>query len=273
MSERDTLDDSQYRDKYVAFLDILGFSSLTEKADQHPSWRAWLRDCINNLNQSLPADNTASGFRFVQFSDSVVLSVDRTPQGLITILQSVKLLYCNMLNRQVLLRGGVAAGNFHHDDRLMFGPALIRAYNFEKSGAPPHVGLDPAVLEDLKPSLIGPDLNYLITYDPWDMSPMLDVLLDFRLYDAVPRPGSVFLDKSAFWLAHRIEMNASDMASPPSARSKWRWLQHYWNQAVSAQNILQESSPLRDWDADWKALQTRLGHVEAQQNAMIDEAG
>lgn len=253
-----TADDSGYKDRYVAFLDILGFSQLTEKADQHPNWRAWLRDCITALKSTLPAKADHAGFRFVQFSDSIVISADRTPDGLRTVLTAVQMLYRNMLSRGILLRGGIAAGNFHHDDHLMFGPALIRAYAFEQNGAPPHVALHSAVIEDLKPSLISSDATYWFATDPWDSTPMLHVLVDFEFYDGLPREGGEELDRLAFFLARQIESNASDLSLAPSARSKWRWLQHYWNKTVHRAGILQYSGPNIDWNAASIEVERRI---------------
>lgn len=243
-------DDTGYRDRYVAFLDILGFSELTKKADQHPNWRAWLKDCIGTLNNTLPTTVEATGFRYVQFSDSIVISVHRSPEGLNALLWGIQMLVRNMLSRNILLRGGIAAGNFHHDDQLMFGPALIRAYSFEQHGAPPHVGIHKDVLEDFKPSLIGPGCEYWIAQDPWDLSPMLHTLIEFGSYDGTIRPGAEPMDEHAAHIARMINDNARNMSLPPAVRAKWRWLQDYWNETVMPRSLLLPSRPYADWDAE-----------------------
>lgn len=259
--------DDGYRDRYVAFLDILGFSHLTEKADRHPNWRAWLKDCIGALNNTLPSKVEATGFRYVQFSDSIVISVLRNPEGLSTLLWSVQLLVRNMLGREILLRGGIAAGNFHHDDQLMFGPALIRAYAFEQHGAPPHVGIDKAVLEDLKPSLISQGSMHWLAQDPWDLSPMLHTLLEFEIYDGVPRVGGEPLDEMGFKLAKMIDAHAKDMNSPAAVRAKWRWMQDYWNQTVVPKGILLPSQSYADWNLEATRIQQAAATRLALHNA------
>lgn len=243
-------DDTGYRDRYVAFLDILGFSDLTKKADQHPNWRAWLKDCIGVLHDTLPASVEATGFRYVQFSDSIVISVHGDPQGLAALIQGVHLLFRNMLGRGILLRGGIAAGNFHHDDQLMFGPALIRAYAFEQHGAPPHIGIDTDVLEDFKPSLLGPGCQQWLAEDPWDLSPMLHTLIEFATYDGTIRGGYEPLDEPAAHLARMINENARNMSSPAAVRAKWRWMQDYWNQSVTPGGLLLTSRTYSDWNAE-----------------------
>lgn len=255
MTEPYVSDDNGYRDRYVALLDILGFSDLTAKADGHPNWRAWLRECISALNTTLPTHVETNGFRFAQFSDTIVMSAYRSPQGLLSIIGGCTMLTTNMLNRGILLRGGVAAGNFHHDERMMFGPALIRAHSHDKRGAPPHIALDPSVLEDMKPSLLNPSFLEWVSNDPWDLSPMLHTLIRFGSYDGMPVVGGAAMDREAFTLARNIQTQASDMSHAPAVRAKWRWQQDYWNRTVSEKSILQLAHPEPDWDARWIMVQ------------------
>ena len=267
MTDAYVTDDSGYRDRYVALLDILGFSDLTEKADGHPNWRAWLRDCISALNTTLPPHIEVNGFRFAQFSDTIVMSAYRSPNGLLSIISGCTMLTTNMLNRGILLRGGIAAGNFHHDERMMFGPALIRAYSHDKRGAPPHIAIDAGVLEDMKPSLLNPSFLDWVSYDPWDLSPMLHTLLRFGTYDGVPVEGGAIMDREAFQMARNIQTQANDMSHVPAVRAKWRWQQDYWNRTVVDKGILQLARPEADWDARWltvlQAEQQRLAAYNA----------
>jgi len=254
MADPYVADDSGYRDRYVALLDILGFSDLTEKADGHPNWRAWLRDCISALNSTLPSHIEINGFRFAQFSDTIVMSAYRSPTGLLSIISGCTMLTINMLNRGILLRGGIAAGNFHHDERMMFGPALIRAYSHDTRGAPPHIAIDPAVLEDMKPGLLNPTFLAWVRQDPWDLSPILHTLLRFENYDGVPLEGGEALDREAFGLARNIQAQASNLSHAPAVRAKWRWQQDYWNRTVAEKGILQFARYEPDWDARWAVV-------------------
>lgn len=262
------LDDSGYRDRYVAFLDILGFSELTQKADGHPNWRAYLRDCIDALGRTLPSQVELSGFRFVQFSDAIVLSADRNFAGLAAVINGCTMLFINMLNRGILLRGGIAAGNFHHDDRMMFGPALIRAHAYDQRGAPPHVVLDAAVLEDMKPSLLNPSALDYVTYDPWDLTPMLHTLKQYGDYDGIPKPGLVVLEGNSVGLARTINAHATDMSQPPAVRAKWRWMEDYWNRSVATKGLLARSQ----FEQDWTAVAARLEEASRQRLAAFNVA-
>lgn len=255
MTDPQILDDSGYRDRYVALLDILGFSELTQRAAGHPNWRAWLRDCINALNTTLPPHIEANGFRFAQFSDTIVMSAYRGPAGLLAIIQGCTMLTTNMLNRGILLRGGIAAGYFHHDDRMMFGPALISAHSHDKRGAPPHIVLDPSVLEDMKPSLLNTSFLGWVSNDPWDLSPMLHTLWRYEAYDGIPKIGGEVLDQEGFKLARMIQAQAVDMTHEPAVRAKWRWLQDYWNRSVTPKGVLAVSQYVENWEQLWEKLE------------------
>jgi hypothetical protein len=71
-----------YIDSYVAFMDILRFSALTDRAV--PDWRKFLTDTIRLLRTRLPARIEHNRFRATQFSDCIVISVQGTDQSLFT---------------------------------------------------------------------------------------------------------------------------------------------------------------------------------------------
>lgn len=267
--------DVAYRERYVAFLDILGFSELTRRAHDDPAWRNYLREAIATLKSTLPAQMDSEDFRFVQFSDSIVISADRTALGLFMVINGCRLLSRNMLSRGVLLRGGIAAGHFHHDEQLMFGPALLDAYAFEQQGGPPHISLQPVVESEIR-ILLGTNISdRLVRQDPWDLSPMLHVLDEFEHYDAIPRAGGEVLDREAIRLAERITENATDMKTPAGIRAKWRWLQDYWNRSISTRGILARAEPT-DWEtlrvATDAAAQSQLALANAQDKLSAAEA-
>jgi hypothetical protein len=239
--------DPHYSDHYVAFLDILGFSELTRLADQDPTWRAFLRGSIKTLNETMPRQIERTGFRFTQFSDSIVMSAAMTSEGLSIVVQGCQMLAHNLLTRGVLLRGGIAAGKLHHDDQMLFGAGLIDAYEFERRGGPPHIALSGPVATALDPQQLPKGAPSLVVDDPWDLTPMLHTLAEFELYDGVPRVGGVILDRQAVHLAAMIDQRATDMSLPPAVRAKWRWQQDYWNRSISTVGLLARSESRSDW--------------------------
>jgi len=256
--------DLDYADRYVAYLDILGFTDLTHLAHKDTSYRAFLRDIIRQTNAMFPKATELHNFRFIQFSDSIVLSAKQDREGLIVILRSVIILVKQMLERATLLRGGIALGNLHHDDEMMFGPAYLAALSFDKAGSGPHVGLMDHVIDGMGSGLWDDSIEFLIRPDPWDFTPMLHTLLDFEDYDATNfRPGTVPIHTQSVKLAAIIATRAVDMKAPAPVRAKWRWMQDYWNRTVAVKGILPRAEP-----SDWAAVEKQAD--QAQKQAVSD---
>jgi hypothetical protein len=108
-----------YPEKYVAFLDILGFSDLVERADQDPGLRKGLAEVLHIL-QTTCGSNPVTGTRVTQFSDSLVITAHRTEQGLCSIVHRCEWLTINLIQYAVLLRGGVAVGRVSHKAHILW---------------------------------------------------------------------------------------------------------------------------------------------------------
>jgi len=139
-----------YREKYVTFIDLLGFSQLVNSDDLDNEKRRDVIKILGHLRDSL-CENQTIGVRLRQFSDCIVISADRTPAGLREMLASILCLTFNLLQSDVLLRGGLAVGGIHHDDTLLFGVGLNEAYQLEHCKAlHPRIVVDDKVLADIK---------------------------------------------------------------------------------------------------------------------------
>jgi class 3 adenylate cyclase len=118
----------------LVFLDLLGFSALVESAGKDVTERHRLVESLKLVRDTL-CEDPAIGFRFTCFSDCIVLSADRTPHALWQLFQSVQILTMNLLQYDILVRGGMAIGPTHHSDDFVFGTAVTEAYQLESDGA------------------------------------------------------------------------------------------------------------------------------------------
>ena len=225
-----------YPEKYVAFVDILGFSNLVERADQDAELRKNLTEILH-IFQTTCGTIPTIGTRVTQFSDSLVITANRTEQGLRSILSGCEWLTMNLIQYAVLLRGGVAVGRVSHEPHILFGIGVNRAYQFEKSGGPPRIGLAAEVVADIESFPLFND-SAVWTTDPGSGVPMLHTLRQVEYYDAVPISGGIVWDRTARHMADLIKANASNHDMPEGARKKWIWLQEYWNHAVARFGIL-----------------------------------
>lgn len=121
-----------YEQRVVLFLDILGFKELIQANREADVWRA--------LQATKQAGERrfhgATHMRLTAFSDSVVVSdLVADGFGFIRVTQYASYLAWQLLSLGILTRGAVAHGNLHHDDGIVFGPALVKAYAMESKQA------------------------------------------------------------------------------------------------------------------------------------------
>ncbi|REE07626.1 hypothetical protein DFQ09_1176 [Winogradskyella pacifica] len=144
-----------YENRICCFIDILGFkqhlNQTINSAGEDNIEKIKSIQSILNLSKSITSDTGLSKSKIVtHFSDSIVISYkyDEESQLFSTLLN---LLYVSMelANKGFLTRGGVAIGKLIHTDEVVFGPALVDAYNIEsKLSKYPRIIVDKNVIEN-----------------------------------------------------------------------------------------------------------------------------
>jgi hypothetical protein len=142
-----------YERRAAAFYDILGWRSKIEWAGEDAARLGLLKDILTLFGRKLkrrPRKHT----RMTSFSDNVVVSTTAERfTGLLLMLCGAQLTAAAV---GMFIRGGVTIGELVHEDRVVFGPALNRAYYLESSLANnPLLLLDPLI--EWKP-LYGPSI-------------------------------------------------------------------------------------------------------------------
>ena len=219
-------DEVDYDDRYVAFLDLLGFSSLVRRADV-PEVRALIQDLVGHL-QHVPASLRL--IKFTQFSDCVILSSEKSHDGLKAVLSASRLIAESVMLEGCLVRGGIASGKLTHTDKLIFGPGFLSAYRHDARGAPPRVVIASDVVTD-----IGNESGFMrmhVRSDPADATTYLHSLLAVEYYDVsddpVPFPAVIWN------MPEIIGRMCESLDVPEDVRVKWAWFRRYWNETVGA---------------------------------------
>ncbi len=140
----------------VAFIDVLGSSEAIK----------------NNANESLNAIHIAYDETMIEFkkfhseymnepkvdifSDNIILSNEiiegKEENAFFSIAFFSALLQMNMWVNNLLVRGGISCGNFFSDERMIWGNALVRAYNLESQIAIyPRIIVEQEIAEIMKP--------------------------------------------------------------------------------------------------------------------------
>jgi hypothetical protein len=126
-----------YTQRYVAFIDILGFSQIVSQTGQRGAIfdADSLVEILTDMGARFEEQDTAFGddFKFQTFSDSIVMSEAASGEGFEHLTRSIRSLTIEMLSSGLLIRGGISKGQLHHDEKVMFGPAFLEAYRIEST--------------------------------------------------------------------------------------------------------------------------------------------
>ncbi|MDR0181536.1 hypothetical protein [Lysobacter arvi] len=123
-----------FEQSYVAFLDVLGFSEMVDRAVSQPE-----ADELNRLYRChIAARNLAAADRelsIIQFSDSVVISRPYDPSQFSSFIKMVADYQRLLLSERILCRGGVSRGPHYAKEAFVMSAGLIDAYLLESRRA------------------------------------------------------------------------------------------------------------------------------------------
>jgi hypothetical protein len=224
-----------YKDRYVAFIDLLGFKNLIIQSEKSPDHRKFLHQILDIVRDTLCRnDSPKLGSNFTYFSDCIVVTTERTFEGLLDIFQSISILSFNLLQYDILIRGGLTCGGTHHGQDFVYGTAVNRAHEIESALAKnPMTMLSEEVIQDAM-SYDPMIKRYLVT-DPSNKY-FVHYLLQFAEYRPTPiYPGLVLLEDPAQRVIDYICQRLNTATDSPLDKAKW--VQEYWNSTVAIQGI------------------------------------
>lgn len=146
--------DLYYGDYLVAFLDILGFSSIVDKSAQDSEYFKTLLSALlkiehvvnHNLEKQISENRKVN---MTQFSDSLVISRPNDDSALWPMIMNLDFIQKVLAKEGIMVRGGLTSGLLYHKGNIAFGPAFIRAYELENNEAIyPRIIIDPVLLEE-----------------------------------------------------------------------------------------------------------------------------
>ena len=139
----------KFDDRYLAFVDVLGFRSIVKRMAKSDRLFETVRDALKRLNRQarqFRKYNSATRRRkggalaalpkgdlqMTAFSDCYVLS-ETFPAW--HVLAAVQALGARFLTEGILIRGAVVRGGAYHHGGVLFGPAVVEAYELESEVA------------------------------------------------------------------------------------------------------------------------------------------
>lgn len=142
-----------YENRFVAFLDILGFKNMVYDSISDPYKLQKIDMALNYIRniqlENYKFDNTDMGKQVSVFSDSIVISYKVEPGAGFFVLLDLVHICIDLLSSGILVRGGVTVGGLVHEINKCYGPAMIEAYKLESQMACyPRIIITPAVIEN-----------------------------------------------------------------------------------------------------------------------------
>jgi hypothetical protein len=209
---------SIYERRYIAFIDILGFSNLIMDSTKSP-------DILEKIFRSL---ETMQAMKHINdkdkkndseislFSDNIVISyLDNEYDAEANLIMDVMYLQMSLYIEGVLCRGGITVGDLYHDNNKIFGPAMVRAYELESKYANyPRIIVDDCLTSG----------GSFFTTD-FDGIRFIDTLTNFC--------DLFYLEENIYDLYSKIDRGIKECIKTPvnniGVKSKISWLENYVN--------------------------------------------
>jgi hypothetical protein len=237
-----------YETRYCAFVDILGFSRLVEGLrDGSISFMA-LRDLLTRLQTPMRywqrEDDAEDDFRAQSISDAVALSTKLNVSGLSTLFRALEILTIDLLAQGFFVRGAIVKDRLYHDENVVFGEALIRAFKLEKEVVRyPRVMVTREVVADVQEyrnhHYHGNFFDYCLKQS--EDGPMFYHVLEsieadvVRLHvDEMKRADDDLLNPISLYtsLQKQIQKRFDESIDNPRHFEKVQWFARYWNDST-----------------------------------------
>lgn len=235
-----TLTDGQYEERVVVFIDILGFRELIRKTVQDASHYANIKNALNMISSTKEENDHGIlaekeiGKEVTVFSDSIVVSYPVSLLGSVFyLLLDIVHLQLEMLRFGILMRGGMTVGKLYHNDNIVYGPAMIEAYELEsKVAVYPRVLVSKMALETATKFPLNPpedELKYVIDllHEDFDSQLYVNFMSQWQEVD-----DSVDYLKALLNIKNVIEGALKEYEAKPSILVKYEWLKKYYTSVV-----------------------------------------
>lgn len=206
---------------FVAFIDLLGFSSMVSHDCENPETAQKYIDKLQNTHiKAKELKNHIDGLQLTQFSDSIVLALPYKKESFVDFAKLVSNYQYELLENGILCRGGISYGMHYYEDDFLFSNGLIHAYKIEKDiSINPRIVVSKDLIELLYPSP-GTPPRHLLTKES-DGSYFINYFNDrepISTWDCIEK------------------IVPQTLAYSPSIRGKQIWLINYYNHTFP-QNI------------------------------------
>lgn len=215
------MDDINYSDRLIAFIDVLGFRNLVDKsANDSDESSIILKRMTGALYHSVERlrKDFSGRIQFTHFSDSFAISTAVSPKQCEnhSFVFALMCVIDEFLMDGMLLRGGITQGKLIHTDTYLFGPAMNRACHLESLVAKfPRIILDTHVADFSEHNMV---IDFIRS--DCDGHRFIDYFRPQKMFYLVPS-----------WLL-AIKQIIKAMPNRSDLRENRQWLVERYNEAV-----------------------------------------
>ena len=240
----------RFEKRAVAFLDVLGFTSLIKDAEKYPAALSKFNGLQATIEHHVRFDNDSIGPgvpksahpRYLFISDSIIISAPLDTDGYdglaIVGLKSLQIAQ-NLLESGFLMRGALAVGNVLHEKQNIFGTGYISAYKAQEQ------------------CFFKGDEKCAYKAQEKESKPHVFMTKEAKKHFDQAQHRNESLDNLGVWVEYDGE-RIIDVLNPMFLRDgaeKWRWQDYFGQVAALIHQNLQShphgSSPHRKWE--WMA--------------------
>lgn len=227
---------TNYEERIVAFVDILGFSAMVDKSANDYKVYESIKLALETI-QKVKSNSEIKGAKVTTFSDSIIISYPtKSNDSLFIILIDLIHLQLHLLQQGILVRGGIAKGKVRHVQEMVFGPAMISAYELEcKYAVYPRIIVEKEVVdwekENYRKQLYGSEydieiLESMLEKDKYNDIYYIDILRQGQELDHIE-------DFETLLRKVRDTIISGLKNKNKSVVMKYIWLKNYYNDIIT----------------------------------------
>lgn len=222
-----------YENRIVAFIDILGFREIIKSTERNEELFKVVYEALNDIRYLSANLNDVTrekefGRQEALFSDNIVISyLTESPEAEFSLIFDAMFLQLCLLYQGVLVRGGITVGRLYHSSNLIFGPALVRAYELESKYA-----IYPRILVDDKYAS-GSGTVYSIDFDGLTF---LNVIENYNFCNYLFKKLYDVDDYDYFSKIQEVVKSKIKECHNTGVKAKLLWLENYFNQTFKIQS-------------------------------------
>ncbi|MEN6641401.1 MAG: hypothetical protein ABFE08_03035 [Armatimonadia bacterium] len=223
-----------YGDRYVAYLDIMGYSELVREAGRSANPMATI-DRVREAVSKVQLDHgrfhdwgALEGVTTKVFSDSIIISSPGDQRGCFDAIRWTMNVVARLAHRDLWLRGAITFGAHYDEGGVLFSPALVKAYEMEQKDAfYPRVLVTQSVIQTCRAEPDTDRREWLLSAIQRDHDRAY-----FLNYLALIMPGAIRQsDEHQLLWTHKahIEDRLKKHRNQPRIAAKYGWLADYHN--------------------------------------------